>query len=113
MKRLKFLLPLFMLLLGIGLVFTQSAFKKTEKFSTLKFRYTGSDASGLHTVGNWQDVSTQPNPEGCDPGEEIPCLIEFDTSQWSSLSAYLSANSTLQDMVDSGAIQSYKDETIE
>lgn len=101
------------LVVAFGLVFSVVAFSPAKKTATLKYRYNGPDEAGLHTPGNWSDVSAQPNPEGCEPGEEIPCLIQFETPEYDDLQDFLDQNPTLQDMIDSETVQSYKNEVIE
>ncbi|WAC39041.1 DUF6520 family protein [Pedobacter sp. SL55] len=110
MKKNKILFGLAALVVAFGLVFSMSAFRSNEKLATLKYRYTGNNEAGLHTASNWDDVSAQPNPEGCEPGEEIPCLVEFDTSEYTDLQDFIDQNPTLQDMIDSERVQSYKNE---
>lgn len=115
MKNLKSLIfGLAALCLAFGLVFSVSAFTTgTKKSSTLTYRYNGNDEGGLHTAGNWSDVSNQEEPEGCEPGEEIPCFVQFDSSEYANIQIFIDENPTLGDMIDSERIQTYKDEVVE
>ncbi|MCX2584335.1 hypothetical protein [Pedobacter sp. MR22-3] len=94
--------------LGGTLFLTESAFT-APKTVTLKYRYNLNTATGISTASNWTDVSDQPNPSGCG-GEEIPCLVQFDSSEYSSITAFLSANPTIPDMEESERVVSHKDE---
>lgn len=97
MKTLKNLLPLFAIILGVGLVFTQSAFKSSAKKSALMFQYQESDDSRINDETAWTDV-TNNAPESCSEGNVLPCVIQFDTTDYPDLSAYLAAHPTVQDI---------------
>ncbi len=62
MKNLKLVLPLFAIILGLGLVFTQSAFQVSNKSTTLRYRYIGNDEAGLKTLSNWQEIAPEDTP---------------------------------------------------
>jgi len=94
-------------LVGFGLMITLNAFT-TNKVTTLKYRYNLNTETGINAVTNWTDVSNQSNPSGCG-GSDIPCLVQFESSEYANLSAYLSANPTADDMEDSGRVISHKD----
>ncbi|MCJ0741852.1 hypothetical protein [Pedobacter montanisoli] len=114
MKNLKKLLfGLATLLVVFGLVFMVSAFTSSKKTATLKYRYTGNDETGLHTASNWDDVSSQPSPEGCEPGDEIPCLVQFDSGEYTDIQDFINQNPSLTDMIETNRIQSYKNEVVE
>ena len=82
MKNLRKLLPLFALVLGIGLVFTQSAFKST---TTTEYGYDPNNSTGL-AVNGWVDLtllvedngSQTPGTYGCDVSAEV-CKGLFET----------------------------------
>ncbi|KLT63912.1 hypothetical protein [Pedobacter sp. BMA] len=97
------------ILIGFGLVVTLNAFTPSEKFTTLKFRYNLNTETGINNPSNWTDVSNVSNPSGCG-GDDIPCLLQFDSSEYANLSAYLTANPTASDMDDSGKVISHKAE---
>jgi hypothetical protein len=110
MRNLKNLLPLFAVLIGFGLVFTQSAFKNADKKATLTYRYNGSNAAGVTTAANWTDPSVDPDPQGCAAGTEIPCLVQFETSEYANISAFIAAKPSNSQMLSSGKVQTRKDE---
>lgn len=110
MKNLKNLLPLFAMIIGLGLVFSQSAFKSSKNKAILTYRYNGSNAAGVTTVANWTDPSIEPNPQNCEAGTEIPCLVQFDTSEYADISAFIADKPSNALMLSSGKVQTRKDE---
>lgn len=112
MKNFRKLIPLFALVLGLGLVFTQSAFKNTHT-DTLKYRFNGHNFQQLEDADKWDNISEEDEPEGCEPGTELPCIVEFDESTYADIEAFLIANPTVQDMINGDYILSYKDEVTE
>ncbi len=110
----KLLFGVVAVVLAFGLVFSLSAFTlEDKKIATLTYRYDGDDEAGLNVPGNWTNISQEEEPEGCEAGVEIPCLVQFDTTDYDDIADFLSENPTLQDMIDSDHIQSYKDEVVD
>jgi hypothetical protein len=100
MKNSKNLLPLFAILLGLGLVFTQSAFKPAKKSATtVMYQYEDTNDARINLEDAWTDVTFE-TPESCSEGAVLPCVIEFDTTEFATLGAYLAAHPTAQAIKD-------------
>jgi hypothetical protein len=111
MRKLKNVLPLIAFVVGLSLVFSQSAFKfGDKKTTTLKYRYNGPDEAGLTTLINWEDVSEQEEPENCLPGTEIPCLVEFEDNEYDDIVDFYTTNDTAVEMFDTHKVVSKKNE---
>lgn len=81
MKNLKKLLPVFALVLGLGLVFTQSAFKAKTGDMYGK-TYSGSDVIWIPLTELTEDNESEELPLGtyrCEFDEEEICTAEFAT----------------------------------
>ena len=75
MKNLKNLLPILAFVLGIGLVFTQSAFKSTTtKTSKQWFVYTGESIAGESIQANYDLYESPGEPTSCGDGD-MRCAI--------------------------------------
>ena len=77
MKNIKKLLPLFALILGIGLVFMQSAFKSVAHNTlTTKqwFVYTGTSIAGEVAQKNYDLYESEGEPGSCGSGD-MRCAI--------------------------------------
>ncbi|RYF88935.1 MAG: hypothetical protein EOO03_07210 [Chitinophagaceae bacterium] len=77
MKNLKFLLPLFAIILGIGVVFTTSAFKNKVNKPTKAFTYwqfTGDDINEVRDYTKYTQI-TNPEAPSCEEGSDIPCVL--------------------------------------
>ncbi|MDQ8005259.1 MAG: hypothetical protein REI64_10700 [Pedobacter sp.] len=81
MKNLKSLMfGLVALVMVFGLVFTVSAFKaKSVKKTTIFWRYNPNDASDLRNEEAYSIVAN-PGAASCDPGTDLPCVLEVDAS---------------------------------
>lgn len=113
MKNLKNLLPVLAILLGLGLVITQSAFKNNTKPSKtdVMFQYQDSDNGRIYDSTAWEEV-TSPTA-GCPEGVKLPCVVKFDTGDYADIDAYLTAHPTLQSILDdTDHLQSKKDGVI-
>ncbi|MDQ7950133.1 MAG: DUF6520 family protein [Pedobacter sp.] len=98
MKNSKSLLPFFAIVLGLGLVFTQSAFKSGVKKTTLMFQYQDADDDRINDEAAWEDVTSEP-AESCGEGSTLPCIVSFDTTEYADLAAYLAAHPTVDDIL--------------
>jgi hypothetical protein len=94
-------------LIGFGLTITLNTFA-TKKAVTLKYRYNLNTENGINIASNWTNVSEQATPSGCE-GTAIPCLVEFENSEYTNLDAFLAANPTTEQMENSGKVASHKD----
>jgi len=93
----KISLGLAALIVAFGLVFSMSAFKQAPvKKEILRYQYKNSDATDINQVTSWDDLNSLPQQD-CEEGEDLPCVIEINTSTspYNSLADYLSAHSTL------------------
>ncbi|MBB2144590.1 hypothetical protein GM921_03780 [Pedobacter sp. LMG 31464] len=80
MRKLKNLLPLIAIVLGLSLAFTQSAFKFSDKKrSTQYFKYTGTtfNETNYRDIDNWEYV-TDPEEVSC-IGETNICVLSVDS----------------------------------
>ena len=95
------------------LAFAASAFtflSEAEKESvTLKFRFPEPTAAHVTDAAYWDDVSAQQNPESCDIGTELPCLVIFEDTEYASIEAYLAANNSLTAIMSSPQLVSAKE----
>lgn len=95
------------------MAFAASAFtflsETPQETVTFKFRYPEPTASHVTDAAYWDDVSSQQNPESCDIGTELPCLVIFDDTEYASIEAYLAANNSLSAIMSSPELQSAKD----
>ncbi|RYF12212.1 MAG: hypothetical protein EOO42_20390 [Flavobacteriales bacterium] len=81
MKNLKLILPVLAIILGLGIVLTQSAFKSHDAKRTVSyFKYTGStfDETNYRNISNWEHVTDLEAPSCA--GEGKICVLEVDNS---------------------------------
>jgi len=80
MKNLKSKLPLLTLLIGMGIVFVQSAFSPANpKRVSTYWRYNSTDPAQSQTGTNYTLI-TDPNAQECPSGDEVPCVLEAPES---------------------------------
>lgn len=80
MKNLKSKLPFLTLLLGMGIVFFQSAFTvKPEKRVSTYWRFDSSSSSDLRDGTEYTNIS-DPDAPSCPTGTDLPCVLEVDES---------------------------------
>lgn len=95
------------------MAFAASAFTflyESEKESaTLKFRFPEPTAANVTDAAYWDDVSSQQNPESCDIGSALPCLVIFEDTEYASIEAYLAANNSLSAIMSSPKLVSAKE----
>lgn len=93
MKNLKLVLPALALILGLGIVFTQSAFKTPKKTTYEYFKYNGTtfDETNYRNISNWEHV-TDPEAPSC-LGDQKICVLKVDD-------ANLTASGTMLDKLD-------------
>lgn len=110
MKNLKLILPALAIVLSLGIVFTTSAFSSADqKIQTLKYRFIGTSESDLTNPTKWQNVSEESNPESCEVGTELPCLVQFNDNEYSDIADYYSTHDTAAEMFSSLKVVSRKD----
>jgi len=91
MKNLKNLMPIFALILGLSLVFTQSAFKSAGSPTAERYWYydnpSNDDADVMNHL-NWTQAA--PSDEStCVADAERPCKIFVDADDATELQSYL------------------------
>lgn len=96
MKTLKNLLPLFAIVLGIGLVFTQSAFKSTI---TKTYQYQQANNDRLFDETAWADLDIEES-QSCSEGSTLPCVVEFEDTEFADIGEYLEAYPTRMDILN-------------
>ncbi|RZL37601.1 MAG: hypothetical protein EOO96_04730 [Pedobacter sp.] len=109
MKNLKKILAgLLALIVVCGIVFTTSALKSEKKVTTLKYRFIGTSDADLDDPLKWQNVSSQPNPESCNPGTELPCLVVFEDDEYDNIADFYNTHPTSSDMFTTTNVASRK-----
>lgn len=95
MKTSKLFLGLAALVIAFGLVFSMSAFT-VKKSADLAYQYTGNDASGVMTPGNWIPIPYDENESACDAEGELVCIVQFNENDYSDITDFLGdyANAT-------------------
>ena len=84
------------LVVAFGLVFSTSAFKG-KKVAPVQYQYMENTADDLFDHTKWNNLSTTP-PVSCgDPGD-LPCVIEFDSTVYPDIEAFLLANPDLSSL---------------
>lgn len=75
MKNLKIKLPFLTLLLGLGIVFVQSAFtaKPSSRLDTY-WSYNPGDDSAIREGESYTKI-TDPDENSCPPGFDLPCVL--------------------------------------
>ncbi|RYF25077.1 MAG: hypothetical protein EOO42_04535 [Flavobacteriales bacterium] len=99
MKNLKNLLPVLALVLGLGLVLTQSAFKSGK--TTMTYQYDRNDAFGIDNPAHWNNLAETPQ-QSCSEGTTLPCIVQFDSSEYVDLDAFLATNDDAAKILSSG-----------
>jgi len=95
MKNLKNQLPLFALLLGFALVFTQSAFKSDNAKTPVEYQYISNSSLEvqMQDINNWEIVDEE--TPSCSTGSAKPCRFIYD----GDFDTFLQG-STKQDLID-------------
>ena len=78
MKNLKLVLPVLALVLGLGLVLTQSAFKSTssnQAKTATYWRFDSTDISDLRDATKYVQI-TDPEAPSCEDGDDLPCVLQ-------------------------------------
>jgi len=95
------------------LAFTASAFTALsvgeKQTVTYKFRYPEPTATDVTDAAYWDDVSAEQNPESCESGTVLPCLVTFVDTEYASIEAYLAANNSLSAIMSSPELVSAKE----
>jgi hypothetical protein len=105
MKNSRNLLPMLALVVGLGLVISQSAFKSSTV--TMSYQYDRNDAVGIEDPANWNDLSSTPQ-QGCSEGTTLPCIVEFDSSEYPDLDTFLATHDDAAEIISSGKTVSRK-----
>ena len=83
------MLPIIALAFGFGVVFTQSAFKQTQKSAYVYWRFDSNNASDIRSGAKYTLIASPTEPT-C-TGNELPCVLKVDESidSQSDLNTYL------------------------
>lgn len=93
-------LGLVALLLGFGLVLTQSAF--TPKEQATRYRYVNNTATDIDQVSSWEPITgSEPS---CGVETDLPCVIMVD----GDLATYLEEHDTVTKILSSDELESSK-----
>lgn len=65
----------------------------------LRFQYTGTSGSTVDNLSLWNDLNSNPT-ENCDEAEELPCIVEFDSSQYPDIESFLEDHPSLEDIMN-------------
>lgn len=78
MKNSKNLIPLFALILGFALVFTQSAFKSSTSKAPVEYQYLSNSSleAEMINIDNWEVVDS--GTPSCSTGDVKPCRFIYD-----------------------------------
>jgi len=100
MKNLKIKLPFLALLLGLGIVFVQSAFTPKTNRANTYWRYDLTNNSGLRDGDSYTKI-TDPDAPTCS-GSNLPCVIAAPDTVTSNeeLEDYLENTTTFPDDSD-------------
>lgn len=82
-----------------------------KKIATLTYRYNGPDEAGLTDPLNWSDLSEEEEPEGCEVGDELPCLVQFNDTEYDDIADFYTTHSTAPSMFASQKVLTRKDES--
>lgn len=93
------------LVVGLGLVISQSAFKSSTV--TMSYQYDRNDAIGIGDAANWNDLSSTPQ-QGCSEGTDLPCIVQFESTEYPDLATFLAAHNDAAEIFSSGKTVSSK-----
>lgn len=103
MKNLKFLLPLFAIILGTGIVFTSSAFKAKSSKTPVLYQYTSNShlPADIKNIANWE-VADVESPSCGDEGSLV-CRYEYE-GDMNDFQDFLELPATTATSINSNAI---------
>ena len=82
---------------------------KAEEIVTMRYQYNGTDALDVTDQNAWTDVSNT-NPSPCDEEAELPCIVEFESSEYTDIQAFLNDHPSLEDIMRAEELISTKSE---
>ena len=93
----KYLFGSLAVILALGAsAFTTLKSKPIKKsLSTMVYYYQLSTLTGANNSANWLSESEIENPPSCE-GLDVPCRVEFETTEFSDINAYLSGKTDAQ-----------------
>jgi len=102
MKNLKLVLPALALILGLGIVFTQSAFKGKTK-TPVVYEYTSNShlPADIKDIDNWE-VADLETPS-CGEAGELVCRYQFE-GDMTDFQNYLEAPTTIATDINDNAL---------
>lgn len=93
----KYLFGSLAVILALGAsAFTTLKSKPVKKsLSTMVYYYQQSTLTGANNSSNWLPEGQVENPPSCS-GDDIPCRLSFETTDFSDINAYLSGKTDAQ-----------------
>lgn len=76
----KYLLGLLIIVFSGSLIAFQTK-EEDQVFETVRFQYDLDEENGIDNPGNWVDV-TDISPDDCGTSGDLPCVVEFSTTQY-------------------------------
>ena len=83
--------------------------EQPEKVATLRYQYTGTNQQDVTDKDAWNDV-TNGNPQSCDEEPDLPCIVQFESTEYVDIEAFLNAHPSLGEIMDSDELISTKSE---
>lgn len=96
----KFNLSILAGLVGLGVVFTQSAFTNQ---TDVRYHYKLTTEAGIDMASNWE-LATDPNSIECGVSGSLPCVISID----GDLQTFLTQNPSSTELLSTNKVVSYK-----
>jgi len=90
-------------------IFLSASAFMPDKRATVRYQYNNATSEGIGSSANWTQVNPNEEPAECQ-GEEIPCTVTFDDTEYANMDAFLAANPTLDAILASGDVSSLKNE---
>lgn len=69
---------------------------------TLRYQFTGQDDGDLHESGMWVPLEQNDDP-GCDEAPILPCVVEFETSEFVDIETFYNSFDDIDDLMTNGS----------
>ncbi|RZJ92785.1 MAG: hypothetical protein EOO20_00270 [Chryseobacterium sp.] len=90
---------LVLILVAAGVLFSQSAFR--SPLATMTYQYEEDDDSFISDPNHWRNTDVEPQLE-CSEGSTLPCIVQFEDSEYASIDAFLAENDDVTKILGSG-----------
>lgn len=74
---------------------------------TLRYQYTGDDSADLYNLGEWELLDPDDSAT-CNNIPQLPCVVQFENTEYQNIQAFLDAHPTLPDIMDADELISTK-----